>query len=972
MRLSFFFRLMLFVSIVSLAEAAIIRVPQDYPKIQIAINSAQPGDTVLVSEGTYYENLTIRKRILLASQFIIDRNESHIANTIINGSQRTHTDSGSVVTFSGDLDTLSGICGFTITQGWGNIRFYPSDNAYGISGGGIDLINVTGLRVSHNIIHHNSTNPRNGVTNNWGGGFSTTGTLLENNIPHYIIFEYNKVYSNFSTMGNTEAGGVEFWSTGRITGNTIVYNESRNIGGGIAIGDRAIVNVSDNYIAFNTVALNTGAGGGLTTMIYNGRSPSITLENNIFYRNSATNGSQIRFSAGNYKLINNTLVHGVGTTSIYTPSGVIHWKYMINNIIWNPAATVEISDLTNHTFAANCLIRGGFTAGTNIINADPLFANPDTLFRLTPQSPAIGKGLLTYTFDVTRLDAPSADYLGMPRCCPSYTKPDLGAIENPLGASCSSAIIRVPQDYAKIQDAVNAAQAGCVVLVSEGLYNENVVISKKITLASLYYTDGDTSHISRTIISGGVPWYPDTASVIVVKPPCDTGTVITGFTLMNGTGTRYFEIRNSRYWRAGGGIMVSAQGVSIIANRIINNKTIGTSIYPRTIGGGICIWPDNPSNNYWILADNEIRNNETAGYLRASSGGGASITGSGLLMHNRFIDNKVTQTADYSSGGGGVEIWTGSVNTANVLLDGNLFSGNHATPNGSAVHIAHNSSVTYNYPTATLQNNIIVKNSSYESTSSRPYYGTVFLHMTTSHLINNTIADNDGNYGVGVSNSPSRVRLMNNILWNTAVGNNQIRFINGSVSSEANANFNCVYGGFSGFGNMTDTPKFAAGDPYYRLEYNSPLLGAGMMQYTVGGAILKAPERDFLGNVRQWPLGYANPDMGANENILTDAQKDQSLPTEFSLMQNYPNPFNPSTNIRYTIPQTGGDGMMIRVILKIYDILGREVATLVDAEQEPGIYTVKFEAGKLSGGVYICRLTAGSKIMLTKKMLMAK
>jgi 2',3'-cyclic-nucleotide 2'-phosphodiesterase (5'-nucleotidase family) len=86
---------------------------------------------------------------------------------------------------------------------------------------------------------------------------------------------------------------------------------------------------------------------------------------------------------------------------------------------------------------------------------------------------------------------------------------------------------------------------------------------------------------------------------------------------------------------------------------------------------------------------------------------------------------------------------------------------------------------------------------------------------------------------------------------------------------------------------------------------------------------------------------------------------------EFRLMQNYPNPFNPTTEIRYRMSEFGF------VSLKVYDVLGREVATLVDEEKPAGSYTVRFNATGLASGVYYCRLRAGSFVE-TRKMAMMK
>ncbi|HSW55802.1 MAG TPA: T9SS type A sorting domain-containing protein, partial [Ignavibacteriaceae bacterium] len=104
-------------------------------------------------------------------------------------------------------------------------------------------------------------------------------------------------------------------------------------------------------------------------------------------------------------------------------------------------------------------------------------------------------------------------------------------------------------------------------------------------------------------------------------------------------------------------------------------------------------------------------------------------------------------------------------------------------------------------------------------------------------------------------------------------------------------------------------------------------------------------------------------------------------PKEFVLYQNYPNPFNPSTKIKYSIPnvETHRDASLQMVTLKVYDILGNEVATLVNEEKQPGVYEVEFNSQfshsgavrNLSSGVYFYQLKAGSFVQ-TKKMILTK
>ncbi|MCG6913679.1 endo-1,4-beta-xylanase [bacterium BMS3Abin03] len=89
------------------------------------------------------------------------------------------------------------------------------------------------------------------------------------------------------------------------------------------------------------------------------------------------------------------------------------------------------------------------------------------------------------------------------------------------------------------------------------------------------------------------------------------------------------------------------------------------------------------------------------------------------------------------------------------------------------------------------------------------------------------------------------------------------------------------------------------------------------------------------------------------------------LPSEYKLEQNFPNPFNPTTNIRYSIIKT------TKVVLKIFDILGREVQTLVNSEQAPGQYIVKFDAQNLASGIYFYQINAGN-FTATKKLMLLK
>jgi len=97
----------------------------------------------------------------------------------------------------------------------------------------------------------------------------------------------------------------------------------------------------------------------------------------------------------------------------------------------------------------------------------------------------------------------------------------------------------------------------------------------------------------------------------------------------------------------------------------------------------------------------------------------------------------------------------------------------------------------------------------------------------------------------------------------------------------------------------------------------------------------------------------------------TDVDDETNPPDKFSLSQNYPNPFNPSKNIEFKIPESGF------VTLKIYDILGKEVASLVNENKSAGGYSIGFDASNLPGGICFYSLTAGI-LRESKKLILLK
>jgi hypothetical protein len=142
-------------------------------------------------------------------------------------------------------------------------------------------------------------------------------------------------------------------------------------------------------------------------------------------------------------------------------------------------------------------------------------------------------------------------------------------------------------------------------------------------------------------------------------------------------------------------------------------------------------------------------------------------------------------------------------------------------------------------------------------------------------------------------------------------------------------------------------------------------------QYRPSGSILPVAgfDRDaggtfYRGNAAYAGYGPTDIYFDAVDLTLTDVEEEGTVPAACHLDQNYPNPFNPTTSIQYQLPAAGG------VKLAIYDLLGREVAVLVDEVKGPGFHVAQFDAQNLASGIYLYRLTAGSVTQSRRMVLM--
>jgi hypothetical protein len=255
-------------------QSNLFRVPEDYPTIQAGINAAADGDTVLVADSTYYENINFKgKAITVASYFIMNGDTNHIANTVINGSQPANPNSGSVVYFVSGEDTNSVLCGFTVTGGSGTYNGALNTR----EGGGI-YISVSGATIRNNHIIGNSLQ--------YSGDAFGGGILAGKFTSAVIHIIENVIRSNTIDAVAAGVGGIWFGANGRISGNVIEENQltttaSWSTGVGIAcqsasLAARYVVEISENNIRTNlgmTTDPNAAiAGGGID--VYGSRDAS--------------------------------------------------------------------------------------------------------------------------------------------------------------------------------------------------------------------------------------------------------------------------------------------------------------------------------------------------------------------------------------------------------------------------------------------------------------------------------------------------------------------------------------------------------------------------------------------------------------------------------------------------------------------------------------------------------------------------
>lgn len=337
-----------------------------------------------------------------------------------------------------------------------------------------------------------------------------------------------------------------------------------------------------------------------------------------------------------------------------------------------------------------------------------------------------------------------------------------------------------------------------------------------------------------------------------------------------------------------------------------------------------------------------------------------------IVRNNTCFENNgcgIQLNADLSQGGDG--IITDAVIESNILHD-NCYGG------GSAINLD-------GVQESEIYNNLLYNN---HSTGIALFMIDGAEGSKNNKVYNNTIINpSDGRWNILVVDGSTGNTLYNNILIN----NHSFR---GSIAVDAES-----FTGFTSDYNLLEDRLSSDGDntvislsSWQNLGYDlhSSIVDSeenifinylsedfhlteNSQATNAGTSLVSGVVSDDLDDItRPQDNDY---DIGCYEFTGTTVVSDENHPDEFRLFQNYPNPFNPTTKIKYTIPAVVTH-RAVSVLLKVYDILGNEITTLVNEDKSAGSYEVEFNAGNLPSGIYFYRLEAGMNISIKKLILL--
>jgi hypothetical protein len=858
-------------------------VTQDYATIQAAIDASNDGDTVLVSEGTYMENIRYRgKAIVVGSLYLLDNDTTHIAKTIIDGSSSTQADSGSVVYFINEEDTTSVLCGFTI-QGGSGTRYYYGGlwlTAWLRAGGGI-FCDGAGARV----VHNNITRNRVVAEVAFGGGIVA---YPRSSFLPYLILEANRITDNcaegsYDKAAFNQGGGADIEMNARIVGNVFERDTvlgRRAVYGGAISFCALYTTLLDGYIAGNVFRSNfaytrlaTAEGSGaFSGGLYVGGTGNVTIQDNLFESNRAmADRGNHQGARGGGLWIDDEGYTGYGRKTI------VHNKF-INNTINAGAYTLGGGLALSYTLA---------TVSEN------KFANNATemAHEVDAGGAAVGSWHSSFRLENNIISG-------------NVSSQDGGALlikdVSPIGKE--QAIINntlVDNHSPGGGDGLRADGAEYLVLLNNILWDDTssggVEISLLSPIAGVAYCD----------VKGG---YPGTGNIsldpafvegdamfhLTSRSPC----IESGVESVQFWSTRYAAPVNdyavlARPMPAGTPPDMGAQEEQVTAVAYAHDLSVQPLAPIKQLDTvQIRATVENPQHH--ALSVIAFTRDFASGYLQDSI----------FLYNDGFHGDGLPD--DTLWGGRFVPTSIGVYGVSIRTVDGDA-----GTSRESPVNMP-------SFATAGP-----VRYAGYR------YWGSAVDTIPAPGV--------DLYVRIGLKNTGGN-GLITNVTARIAAVDTLVDY----ASTHAIA-YGTLY--------PVDTICFSTNVAILSLGYDratGDTASFAVSIYSNGGQLWRDTMRIVL--PRLIP--------GVNE-------EKNGLPTSYGLEQNYPNPFNPRTVVSSQLPVASN------VKLIVYDVLGREVAVLVNERRPAGSYQDTFDASGLASGIYLYRMMAGNFVQ-TKKLVILK